>query len=53
MYNSSSYTPSSAAADFGSVLRTLDPQTWSFRVGEVLFLRKSRFLGQMQFWIDF
>ena len=37
----------------GSVLGSLNPQKWSSRVGEVLFLRKSRFLGQMRFWIDF
>ena len=39
--------------NFGSVLRTLGPQKWSSRVGEVLFSRKSRFLGQMRFWMDF
>ena len=39
--------------NFGSVLGSLNPQKWSSRVGEVLFLRKSRFLGQMRFWIDF
>ena len=32
--------------DFGSVLGSLDPQKWVFRVGEVLFLRKSRFFKQ-------
>ena len=39
--------------NFGSVLRTLRPQKWSSRVGEVLFLRKSRFSDQIRFWIDF
>ena len=53
MYNSISYTPSSAAADFEGVLKTLGPQKWSSRVSEVLFLRKSRFSDQMRFWIDF
>ena len=50
MYNSMFYTPSSAAADFGSVLGTLDPKKWSSRVGEVLFSRKSHFSSQIQFW---
>ena len=39
--------------NFGSVLGSLNPQKWSSRLGEVLFLRKSRFLAQMRFWIDF
>ena len=34
-------------------LETFDPQKWCFRAGAVLFLRKSRFSGQMRFWIDF
>ena len=53
MYNSMFYTPSSAAADFESILETLDPQKWCSRVGAVLFLRKSRFSDQIRFWIDF
>ena len=47
------YTPSSAAADFESVLKTLDPQKWVSRLSEVLFLRKSCFLDQIRFWMDF
>ena len=39
--------------NFGSVLRSLGPQKWSSPVGEVLFSRKSRFSGQMRFWLDF
>ena len=37
--------------NFESVLGTLGPQKWSSRVGEVLFLRKSRFSDQMRFWM--
>ena len=39
--------------NFWSILETLNHQKWCSRVGAVLFLRKSRFLGQMRFWIDF
>ena len=39
--------------NFGRIVRTLGPQKWSSHVSEVLFLRKSRFSGQMRFWIDF
>ena len=49
MYKSSFYTPSSAAADFDSILETLDLQKWCSRVGAVLFLRKSRFSDQIRF----
>ena len=49
MYNSSSYTPSSAAADFGSVFGTLDPQKCVFGVGEVLFFRNSCFFASDSF----
>ena len=45
--------PGSFLVDFGSFLGSPDPQKWVFRVGEVLFLRKSRFSGLMRFWIDF
>ena len=38
--------------DFRGLLVTLGPQKWSFCVGEVLFLGKSRFSEQMRFWID-
>ena len=40
-------------ANFGSVLGSQNPEKWCFRVGAVLFLRKSCFLDQMRFWIDF
>ena len=39
--------------NFGSVLRSPNPQKWCFRVGAVLFLRKSRFADQIRFWSDF
>ena len=45
--------PGAFLFNFGSVVGTLGPQKWSSRVGEVLFLRKSRFSDQMRFWIDF
>ena len=38
---------------FGRILRTLGPQKSSSRVGEVLFLRKSRFSDEMRFWMYF
>ena len=44
--------PGAFLVKFGSVLGTLDPQQWVFRVGEVQFFRKSRFWDQMRFWID-
>ena len=39
--------------NFGIVFGTLGPQKWRSRVGEVLFLRKSRFSEWIRFWIDF
>ena len=39
--------------NFGSILRSLNPQKWCSRVGAVLFLRKSRFSDLIRFWIDF
>ena len=35
--------------DFGGILVTPEPQKWVSRVGAVLFLRISRFSGQMRF----
>ena len=45
--------PGAFLVNFERILSTLRPQKWCSRVGAVLFLRKSRFLGQMRFWIDF
>ena len=39
--------------NFESIFWSLGPQKWCSRVGAVLFLRKSRFLDQVRFWIDF
>ena len=39
--------------NFDRMLSTLRLQKWWSRVGEVLFLRKSRFSDQIRFWIDF
>ena len=44
--------PGAFLVNFGIVLGTLGPQKWSSRLGEVLFLRESRFSDQIRFWID-
>ena len=45
--------PGPFLVNFESVLGSPNHQKWSSRVGDVLFLRKSRFSDQIRFWIDF